>query len=122
MNWYKTALNQDIFYHASPMSDLGEIGISPEAMPHISREPQGYVYLGTLSYVLNDYMDYAKEGNYYIYKVDTTGLNLLSDLTEGQVRTKDFIDPERIVMIDQVQNKPSVHPEEQNYLDWYENK
>ena len=71
------------YYHASPLNNLNKIGISPKADPHVSREPQNYVYLGTIEY-MDEYLSYATEGEYNIYEVDTTGISLDENLPAGQ--------------------------------------
>lgn len=119
MKTFKQYITEGIeYYHASQLPDLERLGINPKATPHVSRMPQGYVYLGSLDYVMNDYLDYAKKGKYYIYKVNTTGLKLDTKLAGDQARTTQFIEPGRVRLVNVVENEPSVHPREQEYLAW----
>lgn len=121
MNWYKIA-QSNIFYHASPIDNLDVVGIDPNASPHISREVQGWVYLGSEDYVIKHYLGYAKEGLYYIYTVDVNGLTLDENIHGEQIRTKDFIEPKRVTKKMTVKNSPHKHPLEEEYLEWWEKK
>ena len=121
MNWYKKA-SDNIWFHASPIDNLNIIGIDPEALPHVSNDKQGYVYMGSKEYILNQYLKYAHKGIYYIYQVNTSNITLDRNLPGEQVRTKEFIDPSRINLIEKINNEPEKHPLEREYLEWYNSK
>jgi len=106
------------YYHASQVTNLDETGIFPNANPHVSRDVQDHVYLGSLSYVTDQYLKYAKSGQYHIYQVDTTGLKLDKDLPGEQVRTAVSIDPSRVELVDTIENEPDLHPRELDYRKW----
>lgn len=109
-------------YHASPHPNLHKTGITPDADPHVSVNHQNYVYLGSLDYIINHYLKYAHSGTYYVYKINTSGTDIISDLPGEQVRTRDYIAPTEVDLFKVVQNEPERHPEEANYREWYRSK
>lgn len=106
-------------YHASQRPDLMKRGIVAGA-PHVSYGQQSAVYLGTYDYVIEDYLDYAKRGTYYIYEVDVDGLHLDDNLPDGQFRIYQEIEPRRVLrVVTTIDNEPDKHSREDEYLAWY---
>ena len=111
------------YYHASPRCDLNNIGISPDAPPHVSMAYQGWVYLGTYDYIFNEYLKYAAQCTYYVYRINTSaGYNFDRSLPGEQIRTQDTIKPCDIKMFTKVSNTPVVHPRTDEYKEWYREK
>ena len=109
-------------YHASPHPNLHTIGIRPDADPHVSINHQGWTYLGSLDYITNHYLKYARSGTYYIYKINTSGYDINGDLPGEQVRTREYIDPSDVSLLKVVVNEPERHPQEAEYAEWYRSK
>lgn len=113
----------NIYYHASPLNNLDKYGIDPKASPHVSRDTQNFMYLGSLDYIKNHYLDYAKNGTYYIYKVDITNIPIDNTrLPNDQIRTNSFIKPNSIILVEVLENEPIKHPREDEYREWVEEK
>jgi len=112
----------DKFYHASPYADLDEVGIDPHADPHVSGERQEWAYLGSLDYIFQQYLRYAKTGIYHIYLVDVGGLDLDHNLAGDQVRTADFIDGSRVTLTMGVINEDSKQLDSEEYLEWWQSR
>lgn len=85
-------------YHASRISNLIELGIrinSPTSCSVFKKSK--HVYVGTLEYILNQYLTYCPKGLYYIYEieVDLTGFEELP--AKGQWRTTQTLFPTKII-------------------------
>lgn len=110
------------FYHASPFDNLDQIGIDPNAKPHVSGQRQEWAYLGSLDYIFRQYLRCAKTGIYYIYWVKAEGLNLDCNLAGDQVRTQDYIDSSRVILKMAVKNVEKIIPDCENYLSWWQSR
>jgi hypothetical protein len=114
-----------IHFHVSPKHDLHLKGLDPQAEPHVTQTKAGWVYLGSDDYIHNQYLKYAKPGTYYLYKIDTRGLEAdHAPLTPGQQRYEAKIEPARIKKISVINTSKThdtggKHPDEQAYLNWY---
>jgi hypothetical protein len=106
-------------FHASPRSDLARVGLRPLSQPHVSITPSEWVYLGTRRYVMEHYLPDAKQGIYYLYEVDVTDMQIDDNLPGEQVKTCEHVDPDRIVIVDIIENFPVRHPREFEYAMWH---
>jgi len=65
-----------MWYHASPYDDLHLEGIKGNCTPLVGWRRSPYIFLGTLKYLSFQYFQYAPKGTYFIYEIDTDGLDL----------------------------------------------
>jgi len=58
-----------MWFHASPINNLHEIGLIPGKKPTVTKRATPWTYLGSLNYIKSQYLKYAPKGKYYIYEV-----------------------------------------------------
>jgi hypothetical protein len=91
-------------YHASKLGDLERTGLqtgTPTLNNRLTKSQK--IYLGTLNYVKTQYARYTKPGTYYIYEVDTEGLDLEEFMLGEQWRTGQNVAPGRLKKIETFQ-------------------
>ena len=86
------------FYHISPISDLDERGlaVNVKTLHGYYEKFNRFLFLGTLDYIENHYLKYAKKGKWFVYEVDCSDLQLMELPTKDQWKYGDDISSDRI--------------------------
>lgn len=87
-----------MWYHASKSHLLEHSGIFPGIGKGVSRTPMPHVYLGSRDYLEEQYFSYCSDGLYYLYEVDTQGLQLDTTPVGEQCRLPQ-VSPDRVILV-----------------------
>lgn len=73
-----------MWYHLSQIKGLHYLGICCRQRPTVGRGRSDCVYIGTLTYINDQYAKYAPPGKYFLYAVDVTGLPVEKGTLPGE--------------------------------------